>query len=245
MNEVKVVTSHVPGSSALRVAMQNDICGLMMDQGLPSFYITINPADVFNPLVKFLAGFDIDIDNLLPLQVPDYWEQTHLVAQNPAIAARFFNIYMKAFISAILGYNTDNKNNDGGILGHVKAYYGCVEAQGRGTLHCHMMIWVEGGLNPNEIKKRVLEDGDTEFCDQLLAFLDDTIHNCIPDDPGPSVTVPSSRHHPCGINLDSNDADLNILRQNDLHHLVKQCQSHTHSGTCYKYWKGPPEPQEC
>ena len=60
--------------------MRNDICGLMMDQGLPSFYITINPADVFNPLVKFLAGFDIDINNLLPEQVPDYWEQTHLVA---------------------------------------------------------------------------------------------------------------------------------------------------------------------
>ena len=153
MKEVKVVTSHVPGSSASRVAMQNDIHGLMMDQGLPGFYITINPADVFSPLVKFLAVFDIDIANLLPEQVPDYWEQTHLVAQNPAIAAKFFNIYMKAFISAIFGYDTDNKNNDGGILGHVKAYYGCVEAQGRGTLRCHMMIWVEGGLNPNEIKK--------------------------------------------------------------------------------------------
>ena len=56
MSEVNVVTSHVPGSSASRIAMRNEICGLMMDQGLPSFYITINPADVFNPLVKFLAG---------------------------------------------------------------------------------------------------------------------------------------------------------------------------------------------
>lgn len=248
MNEVKVVTSHVPGSSASRVAMRNEIRGLMMDQGLPSFYITINPADVFNPLVKFLAGSDIDIDNLLPEQVPDYWEQSYLVARNPAVAAKFFNIYMKAFISAILGYDADKKNDDGGILGHVKAYYGCVEAQGRGTLHCHMMVWVEGGLNPNEIKKRVLEDGDTDFRDRLLAFLDDTIHNCVPDNPGPNITVPSSRHHPCsvrGINPNSSDADLEILRQKDLHQLVRQCQSHTHSGTCYKYWKGPPEPREC
>lgn len=61
-----------------------------MDQGLPSFYITINPADVFNPLVKFLAGSEIDIDNLLPEEVPDYWEQAILVAKNPAIAANFF-----------------------------------------------------------------------------------------------------------------------------------------------------------
>ena len=84
---------------------------------------TLNPADVFNPLVKILAGSDIDINNLLPEEVPDYWEQVYLVAQNPAAAAKFFNIYMKAFISAILGHSSDKLNKDGGILGHVKAYY--------------------------------------------------------------------------------------------------------------------------
>ena len=78
-----------------------------MDQGLPSFYITISLVDVFNLLVKFLTGSDIDIDNLLPEQVPDYWEQSYLVARNPAVAAKFFNIYMKAFLSAIRGYNAD------------------------------------------------------------------------------------------------------------------------------------------
>ena len=44
---------------------------------------------------------------------------------------------MKAFIKSILGYNHSIENNlDGGILGVVNTYYGCVEAQGRGTLHC-------------------------------------------------------------------------------------------------------------
>ncbi|TDL18175.1 hypothetical protein BD410DRAFT_706625, partial [Rickenella mellea] len=51
MKEVKLVTSAVPGSSASRVAMRNEIRALMIEKGLPSFYITINPADVFNPLV--------------------------------------------------------------------------------------------------------------------------------------------------------------------------------------------------
>ena len=35
------------------------------------------------------------------------------------------------------------------------------------------------------------------------------------------------------------------MRQKDLHHLVKCCQVHKHSRTCYKYWKGPPNPKEC
>ena len=248
MKQINVITSHVPGSSASRVAMRNEIRGLMMDQGLPSFYITINPADVFNPLVKFLAGSEIDIDNLLPEDVPNYWEQTMLIAKNPAIAARFFNLYMKAFISAVLGYDPKQKRLEGGILGVVKAYYGCVEARGRGTLHCHMLIWVEGGLNPNEIKNKILEENDTEFHNRLLAFLDDTISNSIPEDPDPDLLIPSSQHHPCSVhgpNLNISGIDLDIARQKDLHHLVKQCQSHTHSGTCYKYWKGPPEPKEC
>lgn len=124
----------------------------MIEKGLPSFYITINPADVYNPLVKFLAGSNIDIDNLLTDDVPNYWEQSVLIAKNPAVAAKFFDTYMKAFISTLLAYDPDHKNLEGGILGVVNAYYGCVEAQGHGTLHCHMLIWVEGALNPNEIK---------------------------------------------------------------------------------------------
>lgn len=30
-----------------------------------------------------------------------------------------------------------------------------------------------------------------------------------------------------------------------MHRLVEQCQCHKHSKTCYKYWKGFPEPKEC
>jgi hypothetical protein len=59
---------------------------------------------------------------------------------------------MKAFIHTLLGSNANQENSEGGIFRVVKGYYGCVEAQGRGSLHCHMLIWLEGGLNPDEIK---------------------------------------------------------------------------------------------
>jgi hypothetical protein len=101
----------------------------MIEKGLPSFYVTINPADVYNPLVKFLTGSDIDIDNMFSEDIPKYWEQTVLIAKNPAITTKFFDIYMKAFISTILGYDRMHTNLDGGVLGVVKAYYGCVEGQ--------------------------------------------------------------------------------------------------------------------
>lgn len=153
MKQINIVTSNVPGTSASHVTMRNEIQGLMIEKGMPSFFITINPADIYNPIVKFLGGAEINLNNILPEQVPNYCEQAILVAKNPFVAAKFFNIYMKAFISAVLGYEPDERKIEGGILGLVKAYYGCVEAQGQGTLHCHMMIWLEGGLNPNEIKE--------------------------------------------------------------------------------------------
>ncbi|KIM73508.1 hypothetical protein PILCRDRAFT_26648, partial [Piloderma croceum F 1598] len=135
-----------------------------------------------------------------------------------------------------------------GILGVVKGYYGCVEAQGRGTLHCHMMIWIEGALNPNEIRDRVLKDDEDEFKTRLLSFLDDTISNFLPLDPEPSLSVPASKFHPCsvrGIDLQTEPCDWQKHLKKDLHHLVGRCQSHSHSKTCYKYWKGPPDPKEC
>jgi len=31
----------------------------------------------------------------------------------------------------------------------------------------------------------------------------------------------------------------------DMHLLAGKCQTHRHSKTCWKYWRGPPEPKEC
>jgi hypothetical protein len=80
MQEVRVINTHVPGSSAACIDMHNQIHVMICQLGMPMFFITINPADVYNPLIKFLAGAHIDIDQLLPEQVPNYWEQVLLVA---------------------------------------------------------------------------------------------------------------------------------------------------------------------
>ena len=255
LQQVSHVTSHVQGSSSSRVLMRNEIRALMIEKGLPSFYITTNPADVHSPIVKFMSGGDFDLDAMLPADVPDFWSQSILIAKNPVVASRFFHMLMTAFIRAVLCY--DNGQSDAsrgeleseGILGHVSAYYGCVEAQGRGSEHTHWLVWLTGGLNSDEIKKRVL-GGDLVFRDRLLAFLDDTISSSIPEDPLPELDIPSSVHHPCSVRgppLDVVDDDPGVLlrRKKDVHHLATACQVHKHTATCFKYWKGPPEPREC
>jgi hypothetical protein len=66
VRDVNAINSHIPGSAAARVNMRNEIRGLMMKVGLPIFFITVNLADTRDPIVKFLAGNDIDVDALLP-----------------------------------------------------------------------------------------------------------------------------------------------------------------------------------
>ncbi|KAJ7710214.1 hypothetical protein B0H16DRAFT_1344231, partial [Mycena metata] len=175
-------------------------------------------------------------------------DQGVLIASNPAVAAQFFNIYIKAFIEA-LGYDPKHADTEGGLLGVVSAYYGVVEAQGRGTLHCHMLIWLEGSLNPDEIKAKALRDGgDLEFQQRLMAFLEDAISTSVPPEADPGLDVPLSKYHPCatrGPPPSVPASDMENARANDLSRLAHLCQYHIHTRTCYKYWKGPGHPKEC
>ena len=139
----------------------------------------------------------------------------------------------------MLGYNGDEPNIEGGILGTVKAHYGCVEAQGRGSLHCHMLVWIEGALNPDEIRKRVMEDQN--WGRKLLVYLDDTITNVVPGDPMPDIHAPLDDKDPCslrGANLGNENLEQRLgLRLKDLHRLAERVQTHRHTHTCYKYYK--------
>ena len=238
MREVKAISSNIPGSPESRLTMRNEIRGMILSLGVPSFFVTVNPADVYNPIVKFLAGNNIDVDNLLPDQVPTYWEQAGTIARNPCIAAEFFDTYINAFIRSFLQYDPKRQSTKTGILGVTKAYYGCVEAQGRGSLHCHMVVWVYGGLTSNEIRERAL--ADHSWRDRLIEFLDDTVCNVIPADPGPSTFVQSSQHHACavrGIDVTTNPVSEDTLkaRLKDLRNVVLESQRHSHTGTCYKH----------
>ncbi|KAG2361133.1 hypothetical protein BDR07DRAFT_1451722 [Suillus spraguei] len=140
---------------------------------------------------------------------------------------------MKVFIKCLLQFECKGTDLHEGILGTVNAYYGCVEAQGRGTLHCHMLIWLEGALNPNEIKDQILQSEEQIFKERLLRYLEDTISTCIPELPEEDVSIPNQIFHPY------------TMRKKDAHLLAKKCQTHRHSKTCWKYWRGPPEPKEC
>ncbi|KAK0211400.1 hypothetical protein DFS33DRAFT_1250919, partial [Desarmillaria ectypa] len=102
-----IVTFNVSDLSLSQAVICNEIRGLMMDKGHPSFYIIINPTIIYSPVVKFLSVEDIHINSLLSVDVPKYHDQSILVLKNPAMAAQF-NLYIKVFIKCMLGYTGDD-----------------------------------------------------------------------------------------------------------------------------------------
>lgn len=193
-----------------------------------------------------MSGQDIDIDDLLLDQVPEYWDQATRIARNPVLSAQFFDLSMQGFFDSILNYTHDHNPDELGALGLTKGYFGCVEAQGRGTLHCHLFVWLEGGLNPEQIKERVM---DVDFRTRLCDYIDDTIKSAVPALPTLETVYPLQKCHPCAIRgptiTDESTFMDSVPARTDLHYLANSCQRHVHAATCYKYWKGLHEKKEC
>lgn len=176
MEKVNVISSAVPGSSASKVKMRNEIRSLMNWLGSPTLFLTLNPADLHSPLFCHFAGAKVDLDSREP-DLPSHFERQLLLAKNPAAAARFFHSLMRAFIDVVL----DMENTNGGLFGRVSGYYGTIEAQGRGSLHCHMMIWIGGSLGPDDLRQKLGDDLD--FRQSLFDWLNDVIKTDVPGQP--------------------------------------------------------------
>ena len=120
---------------------------------------------------------------------------------------------MDTFLKTLLGFDKVTLEPHVGILGHVAAYYSCVEAQGRGSLHCHMLVWLVGSLNPNNIKEWLTCGNDTVFKDNLLAFLEYLITMSVLDDPLPEQNVPSSLFYPSSMRAPNLDVAPDLARK--------------------------------
>lgn len=169
MQKIQAVGSKLRYSTYDRQSMRQEIQALMINLGMPAFFVTLNPTDVHSPLVCFLAGEKIDVDQTLPDNMPNVRKRAQIVAENPVEVAEYFHIVIEAFFTYILRYG-DPK---GGAFGIPSAYYSCMEEQGKGTLHIHILIWVHGYSNPTEMRQSMKDSPEVK--ERLLQYLDSIV----------------------------------------------------------------------
>ncbi|KIO00529.1 hypothetical protein M404DRAFT_29447 [Pisolithus tinctorius Marx 270] len=128
------------------------IWGSCLFLGGPTIWMMINPADIHDPIAQVLARETIDLDNFDTLEGPDSHQRANNIASNPYAATKFFNFLIETMLETLLGITkwVSRCCSDMGILGRLTGYFGVVEAQGGGTLHVHMLLWLAG--TPNTAK---------------------------------------------------------------------------------------------
>ncbi|KAJ7180912.1 hypothetical protein C8R46DRAFT_985966 [Mycena filopes] len=136
------------------------------------------------------------------------------------------------FTNVFLGFERDCKR---GVFGRVKHYYGVFEAQNRGSLHLHLVIWLEGALSPRLIHEKALVDEN--FKQRLFDWMESIIKLGLPADTH-SVEAPTKAAKKLCLmtrppHPDQDDFDLvwpQFLREV----LDASGQVHDHNETCYK-----------
>ncbi|KAJ3479965.1 hypothetical protein NLI96_g8691 [Meripilus lineatus] len=152
------------------IRSRNELHSLIMQRGLPYFFITFSPVDYKSPICLYYCGNDeIDLDSPL-ISIPSSIERSRLIAGNPVACSKFFHLMVTLFIEVLLAPDS----SQGGLFGPTDSYYGTVESQGRLTLHLHLLLWIRGSLSPSELKDRLLADREG-FRQKMYDWLDNTL----------------------------------------------------------------------
>ncbi|CAF3859271.1 unnamed protein product [Adineta steineri] len=121
LQHIKTIGGRIMGSAYSRMALRTQIHALIYNQGLPSIFLTINPADIHSPIALYFAGVKIDLDNIQKEQLMDAYKRAETIASHPVGTAKFFHVLITNILDTMIMR---------GVLGPVKAYFGTVESQG-------------------------------------------------------------------------------------------------------------------
>ena len=157
------------GSAYLRSALRTRIHALIYNQDLPSIFLTLNPADIHSPVALYFAGVKLDLDNIQREQLMTTYKRAEIVASHPVATAKFFHLLVTNILGTIIV---------GGVLGPIKAYFGTVENQGRGSLYLHLLVWLDHDMKPVDMIEKIK---DANFRDKLRAYLEDIIKEDLDD----------------------------------------------------------------
>ncbi|KAJ7584278.1 hypothetical protein C8J56DRAFT_892964 [Mycena floridula] len=180
--QVSAIRARVEGTNEAQQAMRAKIWGTTMVCGPPSLWMTWNPSDTQDPVAQFLCGADIDLDNFVERTGPSVSERAVNVAGDPYAAAKYFRVVVTAIIECLAGIDVTGRRGKvkirTGIFGKAKACIGAVEAQGRGTLHLHILMWL---LNAPTALQMECALKDPAFRARVVAFIAANIRAMVRD----------------------------------------------------------------
>ncbi|KAF8803392.1 hypothetical protein BYT27DRAFT_7214713 [Phlegmacium glaucopus] len=174
-SQLSAVKTKVQGSDESRNSIRSKIWGTNLLHNPPSLWVTINPSDTQDPIAQVLAGADINLDAFCKTAGPDGTDRALNMASDPYASAKFFHLMINTILEVLIGFS---KRRNGivvrkeGIFGVVQSYVGTVEAQGRGSLHLHLLLWLAGAPTARELNQALSNE---DFCEKVKRYIRETI----------------------------------------------------------------------
>ena len=234
---LSAVRSKVMGTDESRIKIRSLIWGMCMMKNPPSIWLTINPADTQDPIAQVLSGQDIDLDHFAKL---DERPSEAAITSDPYASASFFHFMINAILRELLGIRGYKRGQsiqrEKGVLGIIEAYTGTVEAQGRGTLHLHMVLWLRGSMPSDKMKELLLTE---EFRTKVKSFIAANIRADLPNNQGTSVlTIPRESHVSFSRPLDPRSSQYEDNQDGVERRLARTVQVHQCGQGCMKFVRG-------
>ncbi|KAE8216207.1 hypothetical protein CF319_g8945, partial [Tilletia indica] len=182
LKKCELISTRVPGSKAAMNLARAEIRSYIAEFGIFQLFLTLNPNPLHSPVFQIFYGDgSVKLDIPIPV-LPSAHERAARVADDPVSASDYFHFHVQAVFQYLLGWDLTAKRStpEGGLFGHLAAFYMVKEHTMRGQLHGHILIWLQGGLNPQRLRDRL--KADNEFQTRYLRFMDTVIQHHLPDE---------------------------------------------------------------
>lgn len=203
LNAMQAATANVVGTDGHRRLCRYEGHAYMSLFGPPLIFMTPNLADTKQPLLLAVQGYKVKLDALEAGDVlPKYRDMMRRLARSPVAQTIVFEKIMRLFFLHVLGVRPECLENrrksvrthtrewctDGvaaasvnpGVVGPVLAFRGEIEAQGRGSLHPHILVWLVG-MSPYDVVQILQREPETmqerlrEWMRVLVASMESTV----------------------------------------------------------------------
>ncbi|CAK0895070.1 unnamed protein product, partial [Prorocentrum cordatum] len=186
-------TASQVGSDGHRRELRGEGEAYTLRFGPPVQFVTPNLADTKQPLILIVQGEEYAFDNdLTEAEQVTFSEMSQRIAADPVGQAVVFELMMRLFFVHVLGLRPETVGwrrgevrkasehwvSDGvaadlmgapTVFGPLAAAFGPVEAQGRGSLHPHILIWLlQGQLR---VLLDMLQRGEARFQERLNLWM--------------------------------------------------------------------------
>jgi len=185
LKTVEIGSRSLWGSNAERSQCRYQAFAYQTRFGQPALFVTLTPNTDNSLVLAHYAGISSvpTLFDLLETCLPRAAQLREASLGNDCASARLFMRQVDTFITHVLGIDpaTRKRLPFRGLFGDVKAYFGMVETQGRGTLHIHLLVWLNNCPPNSASVERLMKSCEgSVFRDRVASYAKSIVRNDLP-----------------------------------------------------------------